>query len=86
MEKTQEIDWEREFAELDSRETDEKEKARRWRDRERQRLKAEEIGDAAVPKDMPPPSMLTLQNLNTREEPNPSLNYKMKKWYSHKKT
>ena len=88
MEETQEIDWEREFAELESRETDEHEKARRWRDRER--LKAEEVGEAAVPKETlpmpPPPSMLTLRNLNTREDPNPSLNYKLRKWYSHKTT
>ena len=29
------------------------------------------------------PSLLTLENLNTREEPNPSLDEKLKHWRSH---
>ena len=31
-----------------------------------------------------PPSLLTLKNFNSREEPNPKLEEKMKIWFSHK--
>ena len=31
-----------------------------------------------------PPSLLTMENFNSREEPNPKLEEKMKIWFSHK--
>ena len=29
------------------------------------------------------PSLLTMENINSREEPNPKLDWKMKHWFSH---
>ena len=31
-----------------------------------------------------PPSLLTMENFNSREQPNPKLEWKMKNWLSHK--
>ena len=31
----------------------------------------------------PPPSLLTVENFNSREEPNPKLKWKMQNWYAH---
>ena len=31
-----------------------------------------------------PPSLLTMENFKSREQPNPKLEWKMKNWFSHK--
>lgn len=74
---TQKFNWEEADKEVD-------EKVRYWLAKKKLKAKNDEddILESAQPQQ--PSSLLTMENFNSREEPNPKLEWKMKNWFSHK--
>jgi len=75
--KPQKFNWEEADKEVD-------EKVRYWLAKKKLKAKNDEddILESAQPQQ--PSSLLTMENFNSREEPNPKLEWKMKNWFSHK--